>query len=354
MGLSVSYGANFGEGENDGSEETKARGIPIGSVKSCMGHAEGASGLVSLVKCLVMYENKQLVPNQNFVETAHQPLLDGRFKVQTEIEPWSCGNACISNYGFGGTNAFAIIGPGNVSYAVPAGMPALAGGDGMPTPSPSLAELANLNRDPGLTTLCFSNSPTTDFSVVSKEWMLDQVKLGNDSGYRYRAGKSKKPCTKICFLYGGQGSQWLMMGQRLYRESAPFKATIKRLSKYLKDMDATMDLEALFDDGQSWMMKKYSVLGIAAYQVATTNILADEGIVPDFYLGHSLGETAAGYARGVQTEEETIKIAYVRSRLSNKIKPGQFIVKTKNGGKKALPRRASRTSATRTASSTST
>lgn len=338
LGLSeVFYGPDYSGATG---EEVKTRGIPIGSIKSCMGHAEGASGLVSLVKCLVMYENKQLLPNQNFIRTEHVPLLDGRFTVQTALEPWCCGNACISNYGFGGTNAFAVVGPGNVSYVSPT--PALkpaspqSGSDAPLSPSASLADLANLNSaDSAESDLCFSNASATDFSAVSKAWMLDQVKLGNDVGFRYRAGKSKRVCSKVCFLYGGQGSQWPSMGQRLYRESPAFKETIARLSGYLKQMDASIDLEALFDDGQSWMMKKYSVLGIAAYQVATTNILADVGIVPDFYLGHSLGETAAGYARGVQTEEETIKIAYVRSRLSNKIKPGQYILKTKNGGKLA-------------------
>lgn len=63
-------------------------------------------------------------------------------------------------------------------------------------------------------------------------------------------------------------------------------------------------------------------------QIAATDILASVGVVPDYYMGHSLGETAAGYARGVQSAEETIQIAYVRSTLSAKIKDGGFILKT--------------------------
>ena len=93
-------------------------------------------------------------------------------------------------------------------------------------------------------------------------------------------------------------------------------------------MDPEVDLVALFQDGSKWMDKKYTVLGITAYQVATTNILASAGVVPDFYLGHSLGETAAGHARGLQSEQETIKIAYVRSKLSGSIRQGGFVLKT--------------------------
>ena len=53
------------------------RSIPIGSVKSNMGHAEGASGLMSVIKCVLMYEKKVLLPNNNFERTSHAPLLDG-------------------------------------------------------------------------------------------------------------------------------------------------------------------------------------------------------------------------------------------------------------------------------------
>ena len=59
------------------------------------------------------------------------------------------------------------------------------------------------------------------------------------------------------------------------------------------------------------------------------NLLKSVGVVPDLYMGHSLGETAAGYARGLQTEAETIKIALVRARLSAKIKPGGRMLKTR-------------------------
>ena len=62
--------------------------------------------------------------------------------------------------------------------------------------------------------------------------------------------------------------------------------------------------------------------------MAATQILASVGVVPDYYMGHSLGETAAGHARGLQSEKETILIAYVRAKLSGGIKAGGAILKT--------------------------
>ena len=100
-----------------------------------------------------------------------------------------------------------------------------------------------------------------------------------------------------------------------------------------------MDLVALYRDGQSWMKKENSVLGITSYQIAVTNMLEEAGIYPDAYLGHSLGEVAAGYVSyGVdprtggrlrmQTEEQTIHIAHVRSTLSAMIWTDHLILQT--------------------------
>lgn len=40
--------------------------LSLGSVKSQFGHLEGASGLVSVAKCILMLENRILLPNADF------------------------------------------------------------------------------------------------------------------------------------------------------------------------------------------------------------------------------------------------------------------------------------------------
>ena len=185
-GLSRAFYGDAGTGQEPGGEGDAAsaaasgsafRSIPIGSVKSAMGHAEGASGLMSIAKVLAMYEHKQLLPNQNFERTTHPPLLDGRFRVVTKLEPWKPGNVCISNYGFGGTNAFAVLGPcGDAPSSLPPfplllsnprGQPAVATSDG-----------GKGNGGDGLR-LRFSNSALTEFEgVVDQAWLAQQVAIG--------------------------------------------------------------------------------------------------------------------------------------------------------------------------------
>ena len=56
-----------------------------------MGHFEGDSGLASVVKCLLMTEKRQLLPNLHFESTSHIILLNRYFDVVTEAKPWNPG-----------------------------------------------------------------------------------------------------------------------------------------------------------------------------------------------------------------------------------------------------------------------
>lgn len=263
-GLSRVFYGDAATGPEPGGQGDEAAGlreggrafsaIPLGSVKSAMGHAEGASGLMSVAKCLSMLERKVLLPNQRYATTKHAPILDGRFRVVTSLEPWEPGNVCISNYGFGGTNAFAVLGPA-IDPTCAAPLPQLQ--------PPPLAGL------PPQTALRFSNAPGPDATggKPANKWFANQVALGNDKPFKCRGGKKVKPMAKVAFVYGGQGSQWPCMGQKLYRESPAFKACVDRLGGHLEAVDPNLDLGALFEAGDKWMDKQYTVLGITAYQV---------------------------------------------------------------------------------------
>jgi acyl transferase domain-containing protein/NADPH:quinone reductase-like Zn-dependent oxidoreductase/NADP-dependent 3-hydroxy acid dehydrogenase YdfG len=302
------------------TNDSVPREIPIGSVKSNMGHAEGASGLMSVIKCIGMYEHRKLFPNANFVSTAHAQILSNKFKVVEEAVDWEPTNTCISNYGFGGTNAFAVLAPGGgnaLRVASPQDPPAF--------PSSGIEHV-------------FGNTTDVPTSSGIGRWFADQIALGNDAGFKYRNGtRQLRVADKLVVLYGGQGSQWNQMGKSLYGTNDTFTATIDRLSAYLTTVDPTIDLKAMYVDGSVWMEKKNSVLGITSYQIAVTNMMEEIGVYPDHYLGHSLGESVAGYVcyhvdndgtkHRLQTENQTIHLALVRSNLSSSIRTDSFILK---------------------------
>nr|BFE59934.1 hypothetical protein GCM10020063_044600 [Dactylosporangium thailandense] len=91
-----------------------AGSVPIGSVKSNIGHLEGAAGIAGLTKILLQLRHGELVPslhadrlNPN-VDWAASP-----FAVQRAVAPWPRGatarRAALSSFGAGGSNAHALV-----------------------------------------------------------------------------------------------------------------------------------------------------------------------------------------------------------------------------------------------------
>jgi amino acid adenylation domain-containing protein len=86
---------------------------PIGSVKSSIGHLEGAAGIASLTKVVLQLRHKTLVPSLH-AETLN-PNIDwsrSPFHVQRDLAEWRGPlprRAGISSFGAGGSNAHVIV-----------------------------------------------------------------------------------------------------------------------------------------------------------------------------------------------------------------------------------------------------
>ncbi|MEV8533622.1 type I polyketide synthase [Streptomyces sp. NPDC051211] len=88
--------------------------LRIGSVKSNLGHLEGAAGLAGLAKCVLALHHRMIPP------TLHQeapnpriPLAEWGLSVVDRPLVWERGagprTAGVSSFGFGGTNAHAVL-----------------------------------------------------------------------------------------------------------------------------------------------------------------------------------------------------------------------------------------------------
>ena len=80
--------------EGPGRRET----LPLGAVKGNIGHTEGCSGLASVIKVCLAFENERLPPNINIKELKHElkefcpPLYPN-----TEVIPYKPGKFLIKN-----------------------------------------------------------------------------------------------------------------------------------------------------------------------------------------------------------------------------------------------------------------
>ena len=85
--------------------------MPIGSLKSNMGHLITASGMAGLMKVIASMKAGVRPPTLN-TETPIDILSSSPFRLLKEAEPWECNGlkrAGINNFGFGGNNAHCIV-----------------------------------------------------------------------------------------------------------------------------------------------------------------------------------------------------------------------------------------------------
>ena len=112
---------------------------------------------------------------------------------------------------------------------------------------------------------------------------------------------------KICFLYGGQGSQKTGMGKDLYENYPVFK-------EFYDSLSTNFDLKDYsFNQSDEEISKtQYTQPLMVAFQIGITKILKDKGINPDIVGGLSIGEYSALYTSGVITDKDAILIAEKR------------------------------------------
>ncbi len=106
----------------------QGRSLPIGSLKSNLGHLITAAGVAGLLKVLSAFEHGTLPPTRLADDAPrNETLEDAPFRIVTEPEPWPEDDArprraAISAFGFGGNNAHLLVEayrPGTTSEHAP-------------------------------------------------------------------------------------------------------------------------------------------------------------------------------------------------------------------------------------------
>ena len=309
------------------------KGVYIGSVKPNLGHTEGASGLVSLIKMVMALEHRTIPPNIRFTSPNPDiPFDAGKLKVPLEPTPWPedrFERVSLNAFGVGGANAHAVV-ESAAAHHVPAAI--------HETPETPQLLLYTANSAKSLTRMIENYQMWVEknpekvsdlaYTLAMRRMHLPHrayaiVKNGAiestspPSNLNKLAGKPN-----LVMVFTGQGAQWPQMGRELLQHNKTFKASIQSLDKHLQNLLENKPQYSILEELRKPPKKSRMSLAelsqplCTAIQIALVDTLKSLEIMPSAVVGHSSGEIAAAYASGALTAAEAIIAAHHRGAVA--------------------------------------
>ncbi|MFJ8396952.1 SDR family NAD(P)-dependent oxidoreductase [Streptomyces sp. NPDC094144] len=339
-------GAVLGDGRVAGAD------LRVGSVKTNVGHLEGAAGIVGLLKAALCIRHRELVPSLNF-ETPNPDIPLDRLKltVQRGRELWPRPDeplyAGVSSFGMGGTNCHVVLSDWRTEPAAREEPPvAEAGPDLVPwVVSGRSAEAVAGQADRLVSFL--EERPEADIAAVGRSLAVTRSRFDHRAvvvgetreellaGARALAGGMPAsgvvtgraaPGGALAFLFSGQGSQRVGMGRELYAAEPVFAAAFDEVVAAL-DVHLDRSLAGVIA-GEPELLERtvFTQPALFAVEVALFRLLSHYGVTPDYLVGHSVGELAAAHVAGVLSLEDAARLVCARARLMDGVAEGGAMV----------------------------
>ncbi|NEA36328.1 non-ribosomal peptide synthetase/type I polyketide synthase [Streptomyces sp. SID13031] len=293
----------------------------LGSVKANIGHLDSCAGMAGLIKAVLMLQHGQLVPTIN-LNQPHPDLRieDSPFELITAARDWpSTGvprRTGVSAFGVGGTNAHVVLEQPPMRVASGRSTAAVV----VPVSARSEAALqeltaslrAHLSEHPELA----AADVATTMALGRRQFPYRFAVTGSDVGEL--AAALAEPSRQaaggpLTFAFSGQGSGHPGMSDWLYRTFAAARAVFDEVEQAVG--------VPVVETGRVGSAQ----VALFAHQVAWTQVWRSVGVVPDFVLGHSVGEFAAMVAAGALSVTDGALLTARRGELMAALEPGEMV-----------------------------
>ncbi|HEV7508687.1 MAG TPA: acyltransferase domain-containing protein [Thermoanaerobaculia bacterium] len=294
-----------------GEGRTPDHPLVIGSVKTNIGHLEGAAGIAGLIKLALSIHRRAVPPSLHFERPNPDiPFAELGLRVQTALGPWPMPAegegpvlGGVSSFGWGGTNCHVVV-EGLRGFTAPPPKtlitPTLFS---RPLPPPSPGE----EGEKPVTSPAGFPSPGEGEGVV-----------GRGAGVRILGGGSPQGLDRPLFVFSGIGAQWPGMGLDLLHSEPVFRARLEACDRVLAPLTGWSIVDELIAGGPGERVER-AVPAIFAVEVALAALWQSRGVEPGAVIGHSIGEFAASHVAGLLSLEDAALGAFHYSRLLARI-----------------------------------
>jgi acyl transferase domain-containing protein/acyl carrier protein len=319
----------------------------VGSVKTNIGHLEAGAGIAGLIKIALILKHKLIPPSLHF--NTPNPLIDFeglKLRVPRKLEPWPTTDgpafAAVSSFGFGGTNANAVLSDEPLVHSESApieernsetpfllplsarsseALKALAVSyESLLRAQPSGGHFSFKELAQNLALRRSHHSHRLSVVASSKEEVREQLGAfveGESRPAMYTGRVSVHASHELTFVFSGQGPQWWAMGRELLLHNGVFRSVIEECDGLFKSHGASWSLmeELTAKEDRSRMhVTAIAQPAIFAVQVALAELWRSWGVVPTAVVGHSVGEVAAAHVAGALGISDAAKVIFHRGR----------------------------------------
>ena len=298
----------------------------ISSVKSNIGHLEGAAGIASLIKAVLALQHEGIPRHLHLSELNPQVSLENsRLAIAVESQPWPRGGkkrlAGVSAFGLGGANGHVIL----EEAPLPAPRP-----DQLERPRHILAlsaqseralrELAERYRallaaraDFPIGDLCFTaNTGRSHFrhrlaliagSSAELQEKLTAFATADPAQGQFVSARTGRKQPRIAFVFPGGAAGYAGVGREFCMTQPTFRKAFDRCEEIARSRSKQTLSHSLFESADA---VKLEPLVLFAVQYALAELWKAWGLVPATAFGEGVGERVAACVAGACSLEEAL------------------------------------------------
>ncbi|KAI1288309.1 putative polyketide synthase [Xylaria venustula] len=317
---------------------TRAQHLHIGSVKGLVGHTEASSGVVSLIKVILMMQERYIPPQASFStlnpSLNHSVLDHINIATKPTVWPGETKVALINNYGASGSNASIVLKQaphiGAISFVtrpdINMKFPFYLSGLDETALRAYVTRLSHFIKH-GVTSRKYMTLKNLAFNLYRQSnWFLGSAIIFSCQSLEELEHKltavehgshldqlttpTPKP---VILCFGGQTSSAIGLDRHVFEEVSILRFYLNKCDSVCRALGAGSIYPLIFEEVTVEGPYLQPALFSVQYACAMSWIYC--GVEPVAVIGHSLGELTALCVSGALSLEEALKVIVGRAKL---------------------------------------